>query len=48
MEFSPEFVHKVNTYEGYNFMGKYIFDRAEMTFTYAETLFNILDQRVII
>lgn len=33
--FSQEFIDKVKTYEDYNFMGLFIFDRLEMTFSYA-------------
>ena len=44
LRFSAEFVEKVKTYEDYNFMGTFIFDRAEMTFLYAEVVVDELER----
>lgn len=44
LRFSGEFVEKVKTYEDYNFMGTFIFERAEMTFLYAEKVVDELER----
>ncbi len=42
--FSQEFIDKVKTYEDYNFMGLFIFDRVEMTFSYAQLASELLEE----
>ncbi len=38
-----EFLEKVKTYEDYNFMGVFLFDKAELTFTYLTYLVQMFD-----
>ena len=42
LQFSKDFIEKVKTYEDYDFIGKFIFDKAEITFTFVEKIINIL------
>ncbi len=43
LQFSKEFLEKVKTYEDYNFMGKYLFEKAELTYTYVNTIIGIFE-----
>ena len=43
LQFSKEFLEKVKTYEDYNFMGKFLFEKAELTYTYVNTIINIFE-----
>ena len=38
LEFSTVFLEKVKTFEDYNFMGKFLFEKAEVTFTYVNMI----------
>lgn len=44
LQFTKEFLEKVKTYEDYNFMGLFLFDKAELTFTYLTQLISLFDQ----
>jgi hypothetical protein len=38
LNFSKEFIEKVKTYEDFNFMGKFLFEKAQLTYTYIDNL----------
>lgn len=44
LQLPKEFLEKVKTYEDYNFMGVFLFDKAELTFTYLNQLIDLLDR----
>jgi hypothetical protein len=44
LQFSKDFLEKVKAYEDYNFMGKFAFEKAELTFTYLDNLINMLEE----
>jgi|JI8StandDraft_1071087.scaffolds.fasta_scaffold838445_2 hypothetical protein len=44
LQLPKEFLEKVKTYEDYNFMGVFLFDKAELTFTYLSQLIDLLDR----
>lgn len=40
---SKEFLEKVVSYEDYNFMGKFLFEKAQLTYTYINKLIDIFE-----
>lgn len=44
LQFSKEFIEKVNSYEDYNFMGKFLFEKAQLTYSYVNELIKIFEQ----
>lgn len=44
LQFSKEFLEKVKTSEDYNFMCKFLFEKAEVTFKYIEILVEIFEK----
>jgi len=44
LNFTKEFLEKVKTYEDYNFMGKFLFDKAQLTYTYINNVIEIFDK----
>ena len=43
LTFHKEFIDKVKTHEDNDFMSKFLFEKAEMTYTYLEMLYNMLE-----
>ncbi|KAL4435549.1 hypothetical protein ABPG74_020325 [Tetrahymena malaccensis] len=43
LEFSAKFIEKAKTSEDYTFMGKFLFEKAEVTFTYVNYLINVFE-----
>ncbi|CAD8135763.1 unnamed protein product [Paramecium octaurelia] len=44
LQFSKEFLERVKSYEDFNFMGKYLFDKAQLTYTYINNLMSIFEK----
>ncbi len=43
LQFSREAIEKANSYEDYDFISVFVFDKAELTFVYAQELLKILE-----
>ena len=42
LQLSKDFLEKVKTSEDYSFMGKFIFEKAELTFNYVKLVIDVL------
>ena len=43
LKFSKEFLEKVKSFEDYNFMSKFMFEKAELTYTYTNYIINAFE-----
>jgi hypothetical protein len=43
LTFSKDFLEKVVSYEDYNFMGKFLFEKAQLTYTYVNNVIRIFE-----
>lgn len=47
LNFSKEFIEKVKTYEDFNFMGKFLFEKAQLTYTYIDNLIKLENIKIL-